>query len=280
MATLTKNITTLSGWDSWFNSSAATIGTHYLRLRANALGFIESDLSEGTDDSSFEICPVAADTLVHCTLQTTKYVGMTSGPIHLQADPGYTFQGVTPTVWIDDVLQTAFTFTVDIHDPTKGILYLTDTASGAVKISCTAATRTFLVNYSLQHATGASSNPTTIQTGNAIVCTFTPSSGYQFGENDVFAELPDGSTVNLAKATTIPNTYVLDAQYVTGDIHIWAIAHAGEKLDTPTNVEVTGTQATWDEVTFAEQYGLYVSSTPTGQVTLLGIVDVPEGGDS
>lgn len=279
MATLTKNITTLSGWESWFNSSAATIGTHYLRIRANAVGFIESDLSEGTGDSSFEIDPVAADTLVHCTLTTTKYVGMTYGPIYLQADPGYTFQGVTPTVWIGDVLQTGFTFTVDTGDPTKAYILFLNPVAGNMKVSCTAATRTFMVNYSLQHATGASGNPTTIETGNPIVCTLTPSSGYEFGENDVFAELPDGSTVNLAKGS-FPNTYVLHGQYVTGDIHIFAIAHAGEKLDTPTNVEVTGTQATWDEVTFAEQYGLYVSSTPTGQVTLLGTVDVPEGGGS
>ena len=117
----------------------------------------------------------------------------------------------------------------------------------------------YIITTTLTNCTGASANATKIQENGDLTLTFTANSGY---------ELPTGvSVTNVTSYNWNKATGVLAISKPTGDVAIEIVAvSALPQLATPTNVAVTDTTLTFDEVANATSYEVFVDNVSIGTV--------------
>ena len=117
----------------------------------------------------------------------------------------------------------------------------------------------YTITTTLTNCTGASANATKIQENGDLTLTFTANSGY---------ELPTGvSVTNVTSYNWNKATGVLAISKPTGDVAIEIVAvSALPQLSTPTNVAVTDTTLTFDEVANATSYEVFVDNVSIGTV--------------
>ena len=122
----------------------------------------------------------------------------------------------------------------------------------------------YTITTTLTNCTGASANATKIQENGDLTLTFTANSGY---------ELPTGvSVTNVTSYNWNKATGVLAISKPTGDVTIEIVAvSALPQLTTPTNVAVSGTTLTFDEVANATSYEVFVDNVS------IGIHTIPSG---
>lgn len=115
----------------------------------------------------------------------------------------------------------------------------------------------YRIDTTLTNCTGASANATKIQENGGLTLTFTANSGY---------ELPTGvSVTNVTSYNWNKSTGVLAISKPTGDVTIEIVAvSALPQLSTPTNVAVTDTTLTFDEVANATSYEVFVDNVSIG----------------
>ena len=115
----------------------------------------------------------------------------------------------------------------------------------------------YTITTTLTNCTGASANATNIQENGGLTLTFTANSGY---------ELPTGvSVTNVTSYNWNKSTGVLAISKPTGDVTIEIVAvSALPQLSTPTNVAVTDTTLTFDEVANATSYEVFVDNVSIG----------------
>lgn len=115
----------------------------------------------------------------------------------------------------------------------------------------------YTITTTLTNCTGASANSTKIQENGGLTLTFTANSGY---------ELPTGvSVTNVTSYNWNKTTGVLAISKPTGDVTIEIVAvSALPQLTTPTNVAVTDTTLTFDEVANATSYEVFVDNVSIG----------------
>lgn len=119
----------------------------------------------------------------------------------------------------------------------------------------------YRIDTTLTNCTGASANATKIQENGGLTLTFTANSGY---------ELPTGvSVTNVTSYNWNKSTGVLAISKPTGDVTIEIVAvSALPQLSTPTNVAVTDTTLTFDEVANATSYEVFVDNVSIGTHTI------------
>lgn len=119
----------------------------------------------------------------------------------------------------------------------------------------------YTITTTLTNCTGASANATKIQENGGLTLTFTANSGY---------ELPTGvSVTNVTSYNWNKSTGVLAISKPTGDVAIEIVAvSALPQLSTPTNVAVTDTTLTFDEVANATSYEVFVDDVSIGTHTI------------
>ena len=119
----------------------------------------------------------------------------------------------------------------------------------------------YTITTTLTNCTGASANATKIQENSDLTLTFTANSGY---------ELPTGvSVTNVTSYNWNKATGVLAISKPTGDVAIEIVAvSALPQLSTPTNVAVTDTTLTFDEVANATSYEVFVDNVSIGTHTI------------
>lgn len=117
----------------------------------------------------------------------------------------------------------------------------------------------YTITTTLTNCTGASANATKVQENGDLTLTFTANSGY---------ELPTGvSVTNVTSYNWNKSTGVLAISKPTGDVAIEIVAvSALPQLSTPTNVAVTDTTLTFDEVANATSYEVFVDNVSIGTV--------------
>lgn len=115
----------------------------------------------------------------------------------------------------------------------------------------------YTITTTLTNCTGASANATKIQENGGLTLTFTANSGY---------ELPTGvSVTNVTSYNWNKTTGVLAISKPTGDVAIEIVAvSALPQLSTPTNVAVSDTTLTFDEVANATSYEVFVDNVSIG----------------
>lgn len=115
----------------------------------------------------------------------------------------------------------------------------------------------YRIDNTLTNCIGATSNSTKIQENGEITLTFTANDGY---------ELPDSVEVtNVTSYNWNKSTGVLAISKPTGDVSITIVAESAlTQLATPTNVSVTDTTLTFDEVENATSYEVYVDNVSIG----------------
>ena len=119
----------------------------------------------------------------------------------------------------------------------------------------------YRIDTTLTNCTGASANATKIQENGGLTLTFTANSGY---------ELPTGvSVTNVTSYNWNKSTGVLAISKPTGDVTITIVAESAlPQLATPTNVSVTDTTLTFDEVENATSYEVFVDDVSIGTHTI------------
>lgn len=119
----------------------------------------------------------------------------------------------------------------------------------------------YTITTTLTNCTGASANATKIQENGDLTLTFTANSGY---------ELPTGvSVTNVTSYNWNKSTGVLAISKPTGDVIIEIVAVSVlPQLSTPTNVAVTDTTLTFDEVANATSYEIFVDNVSIGTHTI------------
>lgn len=119
----------------------------------------------------------------------------------------------------------------------------------------------YTITTTLTNCAGASANATKIQENGGLTLTFTANSGY---------ELPTGvSVTNVTSYNWNKATGVLAISKPTGDVAIEIVAvSALPQLATPTNVAVTDTTLTFDEVANATSYEVFVDNVSIGTHTI------------
>ena len=119
----------------------------------------------------------------------------------------------------------------------------------------------YRIDTTLTNCTGASANATKIQENGGLTLTFTANTGY---------ELPTGvSVTNVTSYNWNKSTGVLAISKPTGDVTIEIVAvSALPQLSTPTNVAVTDTTLTFDEVANATSYEVFVDNVSIGTHTI------------
>lgn len=119
----------------------------------------------------------------------------------------------------------------------------------------------YKITTTLTNCAGATSNATKIQENGGLTLTFTANSGY---------ELPTGvSVTNVTSYNWNKATGVLAISKPTGDVAIEIVAvSALPQLATPTNIAVTDTILTFDEVANATSYEVFVDNVSIGTHTI------------
>ena len=118
--------------------------------------------------------------------------------------------------------------------------------------------------------TASASNPTSINTGEQKSLSFTLNDGYEFPESN--------PTVTGASFVSWSSSGVLVIKNPTANVTITITAtKLPDKLATPTNVTVDGTTVSWDEVTNATSYDVYVDGAVYETITTGSAVE--PGGD-
>nr|DAF07778.1 MAG TPA: hypothetical protein [Caudoviricetes sp.] len=125
----------------------------------------------------------------------------------------------------------------------------------------------YTITTTLTNCTGASVNATNIQENGGLTLTFTANSGY---------ELPTGvSVTNVTSYNWNKSTGVLAISKPTGDVAIEIVAvSALPQLATPTNVSVTDTTLTFDEVANATSYEVFVDNVSIGTHTMPSVISL------
>lgn len=125
----------------------------------------------------------------------------------------------------------------------------------------------YRIDTTLTNCTGASANATKIQENGGLTLTFTANSGY---------ELPTGvSVTNVTSYNWNKATGVLAISKPTGDVSIEIVAvSALPQLTTPTNVAVTDTTLTFDEVANATSYEVFVDNVSIGTHTIPSVISL------
>lgn len=115
----------------------------------------------------------------------------------------------------------------------------------------------YRIDTTLTNCSGATANATKIQENGGLTLTFTANSGY---------ELPTGvSVTNVTSYNWNKSTGVLAISKPTGDVTIEIVAvSALPQLSTPTNVAVTDTTLTFDEVANATSYEVFIDNVSIG----------------
>jgi hypothetical protein len=126
----------------------------------------------------------------------------------------------------------------------------------------------YTITTTLTNCTGASANATKIQENGGLTLTFTANSGY---------ELPTGvSVTNVTSYNWNKSTGVLAISKPTGDVSIEIVAvSALPQLTTPTNVAVTDTTLTFDEVANATSYEVFVDNVSIGTHSIVSSIVNP-----
>lgn len=119
----------------------------------------------------------------------------------------------------------------------------------------------YRIDTTLTNCSGATANATKIQENGGLTLAFTANSGY---------ELPTGvSVTNVTSYNWNKSTGVLAISKPTGDVTIEIVAvSALPQLSTPTNVSVTDTTLTFDEVENATSYEVFVDNVSIGTHTI------------
>lgn len=117
------------------------------------------------------------------------------------------------------------------------------------------------IDTTLTNCSGATANATKIEENGGLTLTFTANSGY---------ELPTGvSVTNVTSYNWNKSTGILAISKPTGDVTIEIVAvSALPQLSTPTNVAVTDTTLTFDEVANATSYEVFVDNVSIGTHTI------------
>lgn len=125
----------------------------------------------------------------------------------------------------------------------------------------------YTITTTLTNCTGASANATKIEENGGLTLTFTANSGY---------ELPTGvSVTNVTSYNWNKATGVLAISKPTGDVSIEIVAvSALPQLTTPTNVAVTDTTLTFDEVANATSYEVFVDNVSIGTHTIPSVISL------
>lgn len=125
----------------------------------------------------------------------------------------------------------------------------------------------YTITTTLTNCTGASANATKIQENGGLTLTFTANNGY---------ELPTGvSVTNVTSYNWNKSTGVLAISKPTGDVAIEIVAvSALPQLSTPTNVAVTDTTLTFDEVANATSYEVFVDNVSIGTHTIPSVISL------
>lgn len=149
----------------------------------------------------------------------------------------------------------ANTGVLDISNPT-----------GNVAITAEGVAETYSVTVNLTGVTGESTNPTTVSYSGSATFKFTANENYEL---PVGVEQTGATSYNWNKTT---GTLVL--ANITGPVTITITGVATiPQLATPTNLTVDGTTVSWDEVTNATSYDVYVDGelyeNTTGGATLI-----------
>ena len=125
----------------------------------------------------------------------------------------------------------------------------------------------YRIDTTLTNCSGATANTTKIQENGGLTLTFTANSGY---------ELPTGvSVTNVTSYNWNKSTGVLAISKPTGDVTIEIVAvSALPQLSTPTNVAVTDTTLTFDEVANATSYEVFVDNVSIGTHTIASVTSL------
>lgn len=125
----------------------------------------------------------------------------------------------------------------------------------------------YRIDTTLTNCTGATANATKIQENGGLTLTFTANTGY---------ELPTGvSVTNVTSYNWNKATGVLAISKPTGDVTIEIVAvSALPQLSTPTNVAVTDTTLTFDEVANATSYEVFVDNVSIGTHTIASVTSL------
>lgn len=125
----------------------------------------------------------------------------------------------------------------------------------------------YTITTTLTNCSGATANATKIQENGGLTLTFTANSGY---------ELPTGvSVTNVTSYNWNKSTGVLAISKPTGDVTIEIVAvSALPQLATPTNVAVTDTTLTFDEVANATSYEVFVDNVSIGTHTMPSVISL------
>ena len=131
--------------------------------------------------------------------------------------------------------------------------------------------KTYTITTVLTGFTASAQNPTSINTGEQKSLSFTLNDGYEFPESN--------PTVTGASFVSWSSSGVLVIKNPTANVTITITAtKLPDKLATPTNVTVDGTTVSWDEVTNATSYDIYVDGAVYETITT-GSATQPGGGD-
>ena len=131
--------------------------------------------------------------------------------------------------------------------------------------------KTYSITAVLTGFTASAQNPTSINTGEQKSLSFTLNDGYEFPESN--------PTVTGASFVSWSSSGVLVIKNPTANVTITITAtKLPDKLATPTNVTVDGTTVSWDEVTNATSYDIYVDNVVYETITT-GSAIQPGGGD-
>lgn len=128
--------------------------------------------------------------------------------------------------------------------------------TGNVTITITAVRITYAITEKLTNVTKTGTHPAFIAAGQTLVLTYTASDTYI---------LPDTITVTGATSDWKQSTGTLTLTNATGAVTITIVGVvSAQKLDTPQNLSISGDILTFDEVTNAQQYEVYVNGTSIG----------------
>lgn len=217
-------------------------GSHTITCKGRATGYQDSEASNSVTITVYAIQITATG----CTYVGLPYIVQNGSPrtIVFTAASGYSLPSSVTVTGCDHT-----------WDQATGTLVLSNpTASPSVTVTATQITYSITTNVT----NGTSSGSSTIAYGGTASVTITPTTGY---------ELPSSVTVVNATSSYNDTTGVISLSAPTGNVTITAVCQLPQ-LDAPTNVSVSGTTATFDEVENAESYEFFVDGTSIGEYSV------------
>lgn len=222
----------------------SAIGTYSITCKAQNSTTSNEKMNDSASSNSVSWSIYAINyTLTHCTATTkpTKAYQGAGVSITLKADTNYALPSSITVTGATLGSYNSSTGAVVLRNPT-----------GMVTVKCVATQSVFNITTSLTGCKADSTNPKTINKGGTASLIFTANEGYQ---------LPASVTVSGATYTWEQSTGKLVLSNPTANVSITITATQLPQLATPTNVAISGTTVSWDEVANAENYDIYVDNT-------------------